>query len=111
MRQVPYHLLTSAERKNPAITKSKIDRRAELEKRRQQERVNLAELKKKDAVSVAKMKPKPIVVSLREKVKSHVTRAKKTLPKIESKEDEEGDDDSEAGNGKEGHDEDYDDQE
>ena len=65
MRQVPYHLLTSAERKNPAITKSKIDRRAELEKRRQQERVNLVELKKKDAASAAKLKLKPIMVSFK----------------------------------------------
>ena len=63
MRQVPYHLLTSAERKNPAITKSKIDRRFELEKLRQ-EHENLVELKKKDAASAAKMKLKPIMVSL-----------------------------------------------
>ena len=44
----------------------------------------MAALEKKDAVSAAKMKPKPIVVSLREKVKNHVTRVKKTLPKIEA---------------------------
>merc|ERR1719483_1897902 len=84
MNQVPYHLLTSAERKSPAITKSKIDRTFELEKLRQEHVVNLVELRKKDAASAAKMKLKPIMVSLREKVKNHVTRVKKTLPKIEA---------------------------
>ena len=65
MNQVPYHLLTSAERKSPAITKSKIDRTFELEKLRQEHVVNLVELKKKDAASAAKMKLKPIMVSLK----------------------------------------------
>jgi len=84
MNQVPYHLLTSAERKSPAITKSKIDRTFELEKLRQEHVVNLVELKKKDAASAAKMKLKPIMVSLKKKVKNHVTKVKKTLPKIEA---------------------------
>ena len=65
MNQVPYHLLTSAERKNPAITKSKVKRTLDYEKIRQEHVANLAELKKKDAISRAKMKLKPIVVSLK----------------------------------------------
>jgi hypothetical protein len=63
LNQVPYHLLTSAERKSPRLFKSKIDRRPELEKLRQEHAVNL-ELKKKKkyAASAAKMKLKPIIM-------------------------------------------------
>ena len=65
MNQVPYHLLTSAERKSKAIQKSKIKRTFDYEKLRQEHVANLAVLKKKDAASRAKMKLKPIVVSLK----------------------------------------------
>ena len=65
LNQVPYHLLTSAERKSPKLFKSKIDRRPELEKLRQERAVNLVEKKKKDAASAAKMNIKPIMVSLK----------------------------------------------
>ena len=66
LNQVPYHLLTSAERKNPRLFKSKIDRRPELEKLRQEHAANLElKKKKKDAASAAKMTLKPIMVSLK----------------------------------------------
>ena len=61
MRQVPYHLLTSDERKNPAITKSKVDMTTfDYEKQ-----VYVVDLKKRDSASVPKMKRKPVVVSLK----------------------------------------------
>ena len=66
LNQVPYHLLTSAERKDPRLFKSKIDRRPELEKLSQEHAANLElKKKKKDAASAAKMTLKPIMVSLK----------------------------------------------